>query len=445
MEKEQKPLAEGRTIRLVTSKRHRLANIILALSAFIYMLVYIGQFYVNGAWYEALYWMSQSALVGSLADWFAVTALFRKPLGFPYHTDLIARNRGRMVDMVVSLAESRLLSVERCRILIEGIAFDRLIHTYINSSLGRASLGRLLQTLLHTVWQSRTSRDWAQAGGQGLRSFLQKQAIVPVLRQVVMAICQDNRYERFCILVLKSLQEGLQSPRLRNWIQALIDQEIERKKTSFLSALLINVSQAADIINSRDMADTLLKELDALMTRWQQTNSQERQAWLKAWAEPLSALMETDAFIGTVEGVWQAWVKEEAWGDLLEKVVFPHLSRLVVPEEGVSPLAEVTSRALQDVWNAIYADETARTNLNKTIQTALVEVLTKSHIFVGLVIRQVLEGLSTERFIRFIQEKVDDDLSWIRINGAIVGSLCGFFLWAFLTCVYNPLLVFWGL
>ena len=74
----------------------------LALTAVLYCFVFIGQFfYGRESWYQPLYWAVQSALIGSVADWFAVTALFRKPLGFPYHTALIPRNKDRLINGVI--------------------------------------------------------------------------------------------------------------------------------------------------------------------------------------------------------------------------------------------------------------------------------------------------------------------------------------------------------
>ena len=78
------------------------ANGILGLTAVLYCFAFVGQFFFGyESWYQPLYWAVQSALIGSVADWFAVTALFRKPLGFPYHTALIPRNKDRLINRCV--------------------------------------------------------------------------------------------------------------------------------------------------------------------------------------------------------------------------------------------------------------------------------------------------------------------------------------------------------
>ncbi len=53
------------------------ANGILGLTALLYCFAFVGQFFFGSeSWYQPLYWAVQSALIGSVADWFAVTALF---------------------------------------------------------------------------------------------------------------------------------------------------------------------------------------------------------------------------------------------------------------------------------------------------------------------------------------------------------------------------------
>ncbi|MBQ9487184.1 MAG: DUF445 family protein, partial [Selenomonadaceae bacterium] len=53
-----------------------------------------------------------AATIGGLADWFAVTALFRKPLGISYRTEILKRNRGRITDAIIEFVSSDLLNTE---------------------------------------------------------------------------------------------------------------------------------------------------------------------------------------------------------------------------------------------------------------------------------------------------------------------------------------------
>ena len=59
---------------------------------------------------EGLLFTAEAALVGGVADWFAVTALFRRPLGFPYHTALLPRRRKEFSEAMVRLIQQEFFS-----------------------------------------------------------------------------------------------------------------------------------------------------------------------------------------------------------------------------------------------------------------------------------------------------------------------------------------------
>lgn len=86
----------------------RKANIVLG-SVF---LIFIAAAWLRHLWpnHQGIYFfffVSEASLVGGLADWFAVTALFRKPLGWPYHTALIPRNRDKLIMGVSKMVQAK--------------------------------------------------------------------------------------------------------------------------------------------------------------------------------------------------------------------------------------------------------------------------------------------------------------------------------------------------
>ena len=84
------------------------ANLALGISAagFVGTLAAGGSGFAAGLFHHGFL----AATIGGLADWFAVTALFRKPLGISYRTDVLRRNRKRIMDAIVTFASDDLLS-----------------------------------------------------------------------------------------------------------------------------------------------------------------------------------------------------------------------------------------------------------------------------------------------------------------------------------------------
>ena len=59
---------------------------------------------------EGFLFVTEAALVGGIADWFAVTALFKKPLGFPFHTAILPRRRKDFVKASVVMVQQEFFS-----------------------------------------------------------------------------------------------------------------------------------------------------------------------------------------------------------------------------------------------------------------------------------------------------------------------------------------------
>lgn len=426
------------------------ANRILALSAILYGLVFIGQFYITAAWYDALYWLIQSALIGSVADWFAVTALFRKPLGFPYHTALIPRNKERMISGLVHLIETRLLTYEQCEKALKNIHFVPYLNSYLVSERGRQYIRRALRSVLHLLWHSRSEAQWAEWGGKELKHFLHKQAITGPIQQFLTDLCRNNKHEELIIRAIVVLQASLDKPQVLQWLTNTIDSEIQARKSNLLSAFVISVSEATDIINARDMAMAMLRELYMVLERWKQPGSMERLVWMKQWLTPLQELAYNSTVTKTIDETWQEWIDHQDWQSILLTYVCPYVHNIIHMADANDSFEEETpvtvlEKSLQELWRVYISRPEVEQKVEDMCQHMAKYLLVRSHAMLGVVVRQVLGALSTEKFIYFIESKVEDDLSWIRINGALVGAVCGLGAWSFLHFVYEPLLALWGL
>ena len=87
------------------------ANIALLVS-FLFFLVslYLHLQVYESFWVDGIMTVSEAALIGGVADWFAVTALFRRPLGFPYHTAILPRRRNQLIQAIVVMVQKEFFS-----------------------------------------------------------------------------------------------------------------------------------------------------------------------------------------------------------------------------------------------------------------------------------------------------------------------------------------------
>jgi len=382
------------------------ANGILGLTAVLYCFAFVGQFFFGyESWYQPLYWAVQSALIGSVADWFAVTALFRKPLGFPYHTALIPRNKDRLINGVIKLVETKMLTKERCKVLLKNVQFVPLFEKFLLSPEGQRAARLVIHQGLHLLWKSQTNEEWAQWGA-------------------------------------KRIQERINHPAMVTWLTAVVAEEAHKKKRKgFWSDFLISMSEATDVVNYQEMAEAIVQEAYAMLESWKRPNSPERTAWLRQWVEPIRNIEENHEVCDALDEAWERWIREQDWESVIENHLCPYIEELLLigDENGETPAQVLVNIALE-LWNVYGQSEDLRNRIEKTLHDIGDYVLEQGYDLIETIIRQVLGGLSTDKFIYFIESKVEDDLSWIRINGAIVGAVAGLLVWTFLEYVYMP---FW--
>ena len=217
------------------------ANRLLIAMAVLFTFVWWGQWYITDAWYDGLYWFVQSALIGSVADWFAVTALFRKPLGVSFHTELIPRNKNRLIEGIIRMVNTKLLTYDQCKSAIERIQFVPFVDQYIRSDVGRNTVRQGIATVLSELWERRSDREWAQWGAQRLRKFLHNQSFIGPMQQTLLHVCEHNRYESVVIRGIEYLQRALYTPKAQQWLETVIEEEIEKRKKDVVSAMLIGL------------------------------------------------------------------------------------------------------------------------------------------------------------------------------------------------------------
>lgn len=419
------------------------ANRILGLTAVLYCFAFVGQFFFGyESWYQPLYWAVQSALIGSVADWFAVIALFRKPLGFPYHTALIPRNKDRLINGVIKLVETKMLTKERCKVLLKNVQFVPLFEKFLLSPEGQRAARLVIHQGLHLLWKSQTNEEWAQWGAKRIRGLLQQHSLVPVLKHVLLDLCEHNRYESMVVQVLNVIQERINHPAMVTWLTAVVAEEAHKKKRKgFWSDFLISMSEATDVVNYQEMAEAIVQEAYAMLESWKRPNSPERTAWLRQWVEPIRNIEENHEVCDALNEAWERWIREQDWESVIENHLCPYIEELLLvgDENGETPAQVLVNIALE-LWNVYGQSDDLRNRIEKTLHDIGDYVLEQGYDLIETIIRQVLGGLSTDKFIYFIESKVEDDLSWIRINGAIVGAVAGLLVWTFLEYVYMP---FW--
>ena len=190
---------------------------------------------------------------------------------------------------------------------------------------------------------------------------------MPVLKHVLLDLCEHNRYESMVVQVLNVIQERINHPAMVTWLTAVVAEEAHKKKRKgFWSDFLISMSEATDVVNYQEMAEAIVQEAYAMLESWKRPNSPERTAWLRQWVEPIRNIEENHEVCDALNEAWERWIREQDWESVIENHLCPYIEELLLvgDENGETPAQVLVNIALE-LWNVYGQSEDLRNRIEK--------------------------------------------------------------------------------
>jgi uncharacterized membrane-anchored protein YjiN (DUF445 family) len=357
-----------------------------------------------------------AATIGGLADWFAVTAIFRRPLGISYRTDILRRNRPRIMEALVTYTSEDLLSTENIMAVLEKQDTAQLLTAYFIHRGGRERVQQVVdEVLLKVVNDLNTEKiaaELAPAIRQGLNSF----ALENILPDVLQQLAQKKHLERLLVSLTAIGGQVLESPALQ---QALLEHiRILRESYERDSAGRAFVLASMGLSDEK-ILNLLVGRIKNRMAKVQQAGLAENSDLQRGLSAMLYSLSQDerlrdllkdrkDKLLEQVDltGLIARWLEGNIKGDnpFWLPQMHAYVDRLIDKFIGSAPL---------------------QAKFDKAVKEFLRTELVKHHDLIPGLIREHLNGLSDDELVTFVEDKVQDDLQMIRINGSVVGALVG--------------------
>ncbi len=369
----------------------------------------------------------EAALVGGLADWFAVRALFAHPFGIPFpHSALIPRNRRRIVSELRSLVEHEWLPLPMLQARVASFDFvGDLLLPFFNSQ--RETLQGLFRTaaknVLDDVAPPRIAAFLARAAGHALETeqlapFLAQVArrareeewLEPIIREWLRRLVEWASAEESHAIIYRHLEEAGQAYRGKGWFRSF-------------------TYQVAEVFGGLDLhsAATLLQnEITRFAVEQGGNKSPLQQAVAEGLKNVEQKLVEDPNFIRGLRG----FLVETSDSGTLPALFVPMIAALKA--EGLreldrpnSPLLRWVVDRLERWLKQVEADPRTREQVNGWCRQLGSTLVGKHHGVIGLLVEEQLNRLSDDSLVTLIENKVGEDLNWIRLNGTFVGGLIG--------------------
>ena len=387
------------------------------------LLCMAGLFLATLVWgpkYPSLSWLrafAEAALVGGLADWYAVTVLFRRPLGLPIpHTEIIPRNKARIATRLGSLTQRQLLTPDAIGKLIESWRIPEECTAVLLDPERRQLLTQEAARLLARMLEASEDAAMQQFTRHLVTRMLRGLHVAPLIGQVLSGFLQSGQRDRLVNDVLTFAHETVEAH--REQLCRLIADKLPWSR--FLTLVRLDEKVAGKIVDwflsvlqdMRDDPDDPMRQqvLERVETaaQWLMRSEQalEREASIKDKLLTYDALLE---FL------------DESWHSLKDWLV-ADLRR----EE--SEIRTYLDAALAGLGDTLKTDREFIALVEHGLQDVVVDLATRHRDRIGELVTATVRDWSVVHMVDTIEREVGTDLQFIRINGAVVGGLVGLLL-----------------
>ncbi|WP_420177034.1 DUF445 domain-containing protein [Luteococcus sp. OSA5] len=406
--------APGDAERRVELRRMRiLATGLLVLAAVLYLLTLRDSRVGWIGWVNA---GSEAAMVGALADWFAVTAIFRHPLGLPIpHTALVKRRKNELGRSLQQFVTNNFLTRDIIQERVRDAEVSRRIAVWLESGTNRR---RLLAQVVRgaRILLNRVKDDDVQV--------LVTDTVIPRLRSMEMSpmagallsdVVQDGSHQQLVDVLARELHDWLQrnpdtarhviGERAPSWSPRWIDKQVSG----------FGYSQALEWTMAVRMQPThpFRKAVDTYLAKLADDLRQD--PTIMAKAERIKEHLLDNPSIGpAVVELWQS--VRDSIGQALD--------------DEDSQVWERADRWLAEAAQQLASDQEMRTRLDERVVDAVGFLVDTYGEEVATVISTTVDRWDADEAANRIELFVGKDLQFIRINGTIVGCLAGLLIYA---------------
>jgi len=364
----------------------------------------------------------EAAMIGALADWFAVVALFRHPLGLPLpHTAILPRNKRRIAAGISEFIQNNFLSAQAIVAKIGEIGPAEKLRQWLLNRENTQTVATYVTRLLSFAL---TAFDDAR-----VRAFLHG-AVTSKLRQVdfasgvghlLDAMTHGRRHQAVLDEVLRLLDDALARAETRaalaravaaeSWLVEItkklgfdLDETIARKMVSGAAKLVEEVRN--------DESHAMRTQFDSFMAQYIEKLKGDPDTRAKV-RELLDEMLRNPALLGYIDSLWQefrSWLGSDL-ADANSRVHGALAAMVATLGENIDATPGLSS------W------------IDEQILKSVPPLVEQNKAKIGRFIEDRINEWRDERFVKELEREIGPDLQYIRINGTIVGGLAGLLIY----------------
>ena len=402
-------------------KRLALLLLLLAVATFIVTL-----FLPPGFWVSGVKAIAEAAMVGALADWFAVVALFRRvPVPFiSRHTAIIPRNKDRIGENLGRFVQEKFLDTDSLLNLIRRHDPSNLLAQWLNAPGNADRIGRHLLQVMRGFLDLTDDARIQTFMRRAVHRAIDKVDLSQTSAMVLESLTKNNRHQALLDAAIEQLLKLLHKPATREFIAMQLVRWLKREhpiKAKMLPTEWLGEHSAELVANAVDslLDDVALDQghdlrlgfnraVDKLIVKLQNDPEMAQRAEeIKGWLKEDASF---NRYIGELWNDMRNWLKADLSSD-------------------DSRVQEKVRGAALWLGETLAADPALRDSMNQHLEQAARSVAPEFASFLTRHISDTVKSWDARDMSQQIELNIGKDLQFIRINGTLVGGTIGLILY----------------
>jgi uncharacterized membrane-anchored protein YjiN (DUF445 family) len=358
---------------------------------------------------------AEAAMIGGLADWFAVTALFRHPLGIPIpHTAIVPRHKDRVGQILAGFLQRHFLSPEVVSEKLRSANVAQHLASWIVDPEHARTVARQAAVALSAGARATQTHTVQAMIETAITKKVESTPVAPLLGRALSVVVEDDRHQELfddaIRLIAKAVRENKQFVRDRIdretpwWVPEQIDDKITEKIVKSIDRTVQDVHD--------DPHHPLRERFDVALKNF------------------VDRLQTDPRAIERAEGIKRDFMNDEVMRDLGGSIwqdINDALARVAENEEGAG--MDAITNALVAFGKAVQEDAALMAKVDKWVVDVAAQLVGRYREEIGELITDTVAKWDPQATSHRIELAVGRDLQFIRINGTLVGGLAGLLIY----------------
>ncbi len=361
---------------------------------------------------------AEAATIGGLADWYAVVALFRRPLGLPIpHTAIIQANQHRIADKLGEFIEVHFLEAAPVDAKLRQIDFASFIADWLRDRKRSTDLARFTLRLLPEAISATETSGLMTFFTRRITTQLQSIDLAPLAAGTLRAFVAEGRHQGLLDDILRAVHDSLTKAETMAMIREKIREELPTllklyRTDKFLMNKIVASASAFFEEVRNDPKHPFRGEFDRMVLSFVDKLGSDR------------------TYSDRIDGLKRDLLARPELGDLARNIWSNARSFIERSASGeIQVLQQHLARMFMEAGEALAGDAELRAEINQGLVAVLRSFIADQKSGVSGFISDQVKAWDMGQLIALIEINIGKDLQYIRFNGSLIGGLAGLALY----------------